>query len=173
MSSGKSAPVLCFSRDDTIRMCGGSVPLSWIQYYAHHTNHHVWAIGNQQLQIEAGIPTPYEARQIMIKHNIPVNSVYSGGHKHRTERLQILDTLYNYMYGKIKILVITKEDIKRTHISESLEIVQHNRFSNYISNNSIKEPKPDEVSGDAYYDTNKFGTYESMLNEIEKRIREN
>jgi len=33
-----------------------AVPLDWITYWAQQTNHEDWAIGNQDLVYEAGIP---------------------------------------------------------------------------------------------------------------------
>lgn len=52
--------VLAFDRDWTVDLNPHpnhrAVPLDWVHHWAHHTNHEVWAIGNQDLVYEAGIP---------------------------------------------------------------------------------------------------------------------
>jgi hypothetical protein len=49
-----------FDRDFTIDVnpCPGreAIPLSWVRYLAHETDNPVYAIGNQDLRDEAGIP---------------------------------------------------------------------------------------------------------------------
>ena len=45
---------------------GPAVPLAWIQYYARHADHDVWATGNPRLCREAGIPFPREARELLV-----------------------------------------------------------------------------------------------------------
>ena len=53
--------VFSFDRDGTVDVNPlgpdhASVPVEWIQYLAHETEHEVWAHGNQALKEEAGIP---------------------------------------------------------------------------------------------------------------------
>jgi len=38
-----------------------SIPLEWVQYLEHHTDHKVWVHGNQKLRYEAGISGKSEA----------------------------------------------------------------------------------------------------------------
>ncbi|MCU4718926.1 adaptin protein [Halapricum hydrolyticum] len=57
--------VLAFDRDRTVDVNPpadrSAVPLSWIEHWANETDHEVWAIGNQRLKSEAGIPGVREA----------------------------------------------------------------------------------------------------------------
>lgn len=57
--------VFAFDRDETVSVNGPetrrAVPLGWIRYLAHKTEHEVWAIGNQDLKEEADIPGDAEA----------------------------------------------------------------------------------------------------------------
>lgn len=53
--------VFSFDRDGTVDVNPlgpdhTSVPVEWIQYLAHETEHEIWAHGNQALKEEAGIP---------------------------------------------------------------------------------------------------------------------
>ena len=52
--------VLAFDRDETLDVNPHpereAVPLEWVRYLAAETEHEVWAIGNQTLTEEAGIP---------------------------------------------------------------------------------------------------------------------
>jgi hypothetical protein len=56
--------VLAFDRDWTVDVNPHpnreAVPLSWVRYWAHETDHEVWAIGNQDLVEEADIPGTVE-----------------------------------------------------------------------------------------------------------------
>jgi hypothetical protein len=57
--------VLAFDRDWTVDVNPhphrDAVPLTWVRYWAHETNHEVWAIGNQDLVEEADIPGTVES----------------------------------------------------------------------------------------------------------------
>ena len=55
--------VVAFDRDRTVEtgIPSGPVPLGWVRYLARETDHEVWAIGNQALTREAGIPGIAEA----------------------------------------------------------------------------------------------------------------
>jgi hypothetical protein len=57
--------VLAFDRDWTVDVNPHpqyeAVPLEWVQYWAHQTDHEVWAIGNQDLVDEAEIPGTVES----------------------------------------------------------------------------------------------------------------
>lgn len=59
--------VFAFDRDETVSVNGPdirqAVPLEWIRYLAHETEHEVWAIGNQDLKEEADIPGDAEAAE--------------------------------------------------------------------------------------------------------------
>lgn len=57
--------VLAFDRDWTVDVNPHphreAVPLEWVRYWAHETEHEVWAIGNQYLVGEADIPGTVES----------------------------------------------------------------------------------------------------------------
>ena len=57
--------VLAFDRDWTVDLNPHpnkeAVPLEWVRYWAHETDHEVWAIGNQDLVEEAEIPGTVES----------------------------------------------------------------------------------------------------------------
>lgn len=58
--------VFAFDRDHTLDVNPHHrkepmVPLSWVRYLAHETNHEVWATGNQALCEEADVPGTSEA----------------------------------------------------------------------------------------------------------------
>lgn len=57
--------VLCFDRDDTTSVNPhperASVPIGYVQYWAHETDIPVWASGNQHLKSECEIPGLSEA----------------------------------------------------------------------------------------------------------------
>lgn len=61
-SEGFENTVFAFDRDYTVDVNPPrepdreAVPLEWVGYLAHHTDHVVYAIGNQLLKREAGIP---------------------------------------------------------------------------------------------------------------------
>ena len=50
--------VFAFDRDDAVTSSEktGPIPIEWVRYLAHETEHEVWAIGNQDLKAEADIP---------------------------------------------------------------------------------------------------------------------
>ncbi len=48
--------VFAFDRDLTVDVNEGPVSLAWIKWLVDKTEHEVWAIGNQLLKGEAGIP---------------------------------------------------------------------------------------------------------------------
>lgn len=56
-----SVKLFAFDRDSTVDVnppAGDreAVPLEWVRHLAHETDHEVWAIGNQALVEEAGVP---------------------------------------------------------------------------------------------------------------------
>ena len=64
--------VFAFDRDRTIDVNPppgkkDAVPIEWVQTLAQDTDHEVWAIGNQDLVDEAGIPGDNEARKRFIE----------------------------------------------------------------------------------------------------------
>lgn len=164
------SPVILFGRDETIGQGSQRIPLSYVQYYAHKTEHHVWAIGNQQLQIEAGVPTPYEAKKILIKNGVSVPFSSGGGHVRRKDRLNIINLLYRAIKGSYKIIVI--DGINHTSFCS-----RHNGWSWYHPRDvsdieSIPRPDTEAMSGKPYNDTNQFGTYKDMLSTIEDLVSE-
>jgi len=79
--------VFSFDRDGTIDVNPlspehESIPLKWVQYLAHETEHEVWAHGNQKLKREAGIPGQHELIQRYKKRwGDPIKHVNDRQHK--------------------------------------------------------------------------------------------
>lgn len=76
------------------------VPLQWVIWLAHESEHHVWATGNQHLRREAGIPGVEEARDQWerafmhsIKKDYPSDGYYSYK-PHRKDRWRMVQDLY-------------------------------------------------------------------------------
>lgn len=168
-------PILCFDRDQTVDVNPDPdlepVPLSWVQFFAHKTDLHVWATGNQQLQIEAAIPTPYEAREILIDNGHKIRFMPGGGNKYREDRLKILDRLYEEMNIDAEFLVVDDARLSGfCNRNDGWDWCNSEEFVEGIE--SIDVPKPDEesVSGDPYYNTEENGTYNKMLKNIDSMV---
>jgi len=71
---------------------GPAVPLAWIQYYARHADHDVWATGNPRLCREAGIPFPREARESLVAADREPVAAYDRMNSGRIDRLRLLDS---------------------------------------------------------------------------------
>jgi len=54
--------LFCFDRDGTVDVSRGPVPLDWVQYLAHETEHIVYAHGNARLTREADIPHAHDLK---------------------------------------------------------------------------------------------------------------
>lgn len=168
-------PILCFDRDQTIDVNPDPeldpVPLSWVQFFAHETDLHVWATGNQQLQIEAAIPTPYEAREILINKGHEVRFMPGGGNKYREDRLKILDRLYKEMSVDAKFIVV--DDAKLSGFcnrNDRWDWYNSEEFVENIDSTNIPEPQEGLVSGEPYYNTEEHGTYNRILDEIDSSV---
>ena len=169
-------PILCFDRDQTVDVNPDPelkpVPLSWIQFFAHETDLHVWATGNQQLQIEAAIPTPYEAREILINNGHNVRFMPGGGNKYREDRLKILDRLYKEMNIDAEFLVV--DDAKLSGFcrrNDRWDWCNPEDFVVGIESIDVPEPNGSLVSGEPYYNTEENGTYNEMLKEMDSMVK--
>lgn len=171
-------PVLCFGRDQTIDtnppVEGLAIPLYWVQYYAHYTDHHVWATGNQQLQIEAGIPTPYEAREILIQKGHPISSPPGGGENYRYDRLNIIHRLYNEIFESPSFVVVDNSDLVNIGNMKQWKHYEPEKFLRGVEDETIDLPRPEEsiADGEPYQNTNKYGTYDEILGRIDRMLHE-
>jgi len=94
--------VLAFDRDWTVDVNGHptreAVPLDWVRYWAHDTDHEVWAIGNQDLVEEADIPGTIDAIRRRDGDLSALGEQDDMGRyewwPEREERLQILASLF-------------------------------------------------------------------------------
>lgn len=80
-----------FDRDGTVDSSGhnpGPIPLEWLMYLNEETPYPVWAVGNQRLRGEAGIPG---LRTAINKSQF--KSRKTTGHE-RTTRVKIVASLY-------------------------------------------------------------------------------
>ena len=60
--------VFAFDRDDCVSSSPktGPVPIEWVRYLAHETQHEVWATGSQKLKPEAEIPGTEEMVELFL-----------------------------------------------------------------------------------------------------------
>lgn len=168
--------VLCFDRDQTIDVNPPPneevVPLSWVQYFAHKTNDciDVWATGNRQLQIEAGIPTPYEAKQMLINKGYNITSSISL----RRGGLDTIEILYSNIYSDIQFIVVDDENLNTYSNKELWVWYRPNEFYRDIEsiseNLDIPDPRSNNMSGESYYDTTKYGTYEDLMDRLKNNL---
>lgn len=94
--------VLAFDRDWTVDVNPHpnreAVPLEWVRYWAHATDHEVWAIGNQDLVEEAVIPGTVESILRRDGHTDVLGEQDDYGYyewwPERDARLQILAELF-------------------------------------------------------------------------------
>ena len=86
--------IFSFDRDSTvdvnpINSSQSVVPLEWIQYLAHSTDHVVWAHGNQKLKREAAIPGKRELIAAYTdRWGSPVDHVNNRQYKHMETQLE-------------------------------------------------------------------------------------
>lgn len=87
--------VFAFDRDRTVDVNPPrrrrAVPLAWVRYLAHETEHEVWAIGNQQLTDEADIPGVAEA---VDQHPDQDGFDRSAVHIPREDRVRLVGDLF-------------------------------------------------------------------------------
>ncbi len=81
--------VFAFDRDLTVDVNKGPIPLAWVRWLASTANE-VWAVGNQRLKAEAGIPGVEEMR---IRLGIPKKAARTRARRTRyvsSKRLKFL-----------------------------------------------------------------------------------
>lgn len=172
----KRHTIICFDRDQTLDINPPkdkrAVPLSWVQYFAHKTDEDidVWATGNAQLQIEAGIPTPYEAKKILFDNNYSVNKSLTF----RRDGLDIIERLYNELYDNPKFIVVDDENLSNYTNNQDWYWYKPNEFfidiNNVVEEHSIPNPQQNNMTGKPYYETDKYGTYSSLMDRINRNI---
>ncbi|MFW6017468.1 MAG: adaptin protein [Halapricum sp.] len=109
--------VLAFDRDQTVDVNPpaekDAVPLSWIKHWAEEADHEVWAIGNQKLKSEAGIPGVREAvmrleNEWHREFSEAENDKHVDGWPRRARRVEMLAELFPDADG---YLVIDDKDL--------------------------------------------------------------
>lgn len=167
-------PVLCFDRDKTVDVHppehGQAVPLSWIQYYAHRTEHDVWATGNPRLCHEAGIPSPREARGLLITTGHEPVAAYDRMNSGRIDRLRLLNQLYDRSYDQdVQFTVVDDTDVTEYTDGRPWSYLQPQAFVTAVEDRFYPKPDPDAVSGDPY-DTAKNGDHYQLQLRRFKRL---
>lgn len=168
-------PVLCFDRDKTVDVSpprqGRAVPLSWVQYYAHHTDHDVWATGNPRLCGEAGTPSPREARELLVAAGREPVAVYDRMNSGRLDRLRLLDQLYRECYDReIQFVVVDDTDVTEYTDSRPWSYYRPGEFVTAVENGEFTEPDPDVTSGDPYGSPEQGDSYRAQLRRFEQRL---
>ena len=155
--------VLAFDRDWTVDVNPhphrDAVPLTWVRYWAHETNHEVWTIGNQDLVKEADIPGTVESIRRRDGYIDALGEQDEHGYYEwwpdREKRLQILAELFPDAEGYIAV-----DDLDLGHVDgwehyHAWDFVEHVRSGELgLSVPSSSDPIPDGgfESGDAVRD---------------------
>jgi len=168
-------PVLCFDRDETVDVNppreGRAVPLSWLQYYAHHTDHDVWATGNPRLCREAGIPSPREARDLLVAAGHDPVAVYDRMNTGRIDRLRLLAQLYGETYDReVRFVVVDDADVTGFTDGRPWLYYRPDGFVAAVEAGSLPEPDPDPVSGRPYDSPERGTCYRSQLDRFDRRL---
>lgn len=105
--------LFAFDRDKTIDVSEGPVPLALVKHLAFATPHEVWAMGNQLLCAEAGIPgldvLLQRARSMGIEvdrmRELGAPSVQHAIYRDRMARLELLAKLFPRLETRKRIVV--------------------------------------------------------------------
>lgn len=170
-------PVFCFDRDKTVDVSppsrGRAVPLSWIQYYAHCTDHDVWATGNPRLCSEAGIPSPREARALLVAAGCEPVAVYDRMNSGRIDRLRLLNQLYMESYDReIQFVVVDDTDVTPYTDERPWSYYTPDEFVTAVEDEVHPEPNVDAVRGDPYSAPEHGDSYRTQLERFEQRLSE-
>ncbi|MFB6177933.1 MAG: adaptin protein [Halobaculum sp.] len=170
-------PVLCFDRDRTVDVSppetGRAVPLAWVQYYAECTTHDVWATGNPRLCQEAGIPSPREARELLVDAGVEPVAPYDRMNTGRLDRLRLLEQLYDAVNERERRFVVVDDtDVTAFTASRPWTYYQPDEFVEAVADGQFTQPDSDAVAGEPYGDPARGDTYQSQLDRFERRLRE-
>lgn len=179
MQSGQTTPVqqpvLCFDRDRTVDVSppehGRAVPLAWIQFYAHHTDHDVWATGNPRLCREAGIPSPREARELLSAAGYEPVADYDRMNSGRIDRLRLLDQLYGHSYdAHVQFVVVDDTDVTEYTNGRPWSYYTPTEFVAAVERGAYVDPDPGVVRGDPYTAPERGDCYRSQLDRFERLL---
>jgi len=168
-------PVFCFDRDKTIDVSpperGPAVPLGWVQYYAHHTEHDVWATGNPRLCREAGIPSPREARELLDAAGCEPVAPYDRMNSGRIDRLRLLEQLYGESYdGNVEFVVVDDTDVTGYTDGRSWSYYPPAEFVAAVNDGAYSTPDTAAVSGSPYRAPEAGDRYRPQLDRFERRL---
>jgi len=170
-------PVFCFDRDRTIDVSppkrGPAIPLSWVQYYAHCTEHDVWATGNPRLCREAGIPSPREARELLNTGGYEPVAAYDRMNSGRIDRLRLLNQLYGESYDRnVEFVVVDDTDVTEYTDGRSWAYYPPAEFVIAVKDGAYPTPDTAVVSGDPYRTPEHGDCYRPQLDRFERRLSE-
>jgi hypothetical protein len=170
-------PVLCFDRDRTVDVSppasGTPVPLSWVQFYAHRTGHDVWATGNPRLCREAGIPSPREARQLLVAASVDPVAEYDRMNTGRIDRLRLLEQLYDVTdQADVRFVVVDDTDVTAFTDGREWSYYQPGEFVSAVESGTLPRPDPEAVPGDSYGPPERADASRAMLERFEQRLPE-
>jgi len=130
---------------------GPAVPLAWIQYYAHHTDHDVWATGNPRLCREAGIPFPREARESLVAADREPVAAYDRMNSGRIDRLRLLDQLYGESYDReVRFVVVDDTDVTEYTDGRPWSYYGPSEFVAAVEDGAFPDSDPDPDAGASY-----------------------
>lgn len=170
-------PILCFDRDRTVDVnppeSGRAVPLSWVQFYAHRTDHDVWATGNPRLCREAGIPSPREARRLLVAADREPVAPYDRMNTGRIDRLRLLDQLYEETYDReVRFVVVDDTDVTEYTDGRPWSYYHPGEFVAAVEEGAFPQPDPNTVTGAPYGDPTRGDGYHAQLERFERRLSE-
>ncbi|WP_246084449.1 adaptin protein [Salinadaptatus halalkaliphilus] len=135
--------VLAFDRDWTVDVNPPpnreAVPLEWVRYWAHEADHQVWAIGNQDLVYEAGIPGVVEAiRRYHGDLDVLGEQDESGRYESWPSRERRLELLAELFPDAARYIVV--DDLDLSHVDdwdhytawEFLEAIESHPLKSYL-----------------------------------------
>ena len=170
-------PVFCFDRDKTVDISpperGPAVPLGWVQYYAHRTEHDVWATGNPRLCHEAGIPSPREARELLGAAGYEPVAPYDRMNSGRIDRLRLLNQLYEESYDEaVAFVVVDDTDVTEYTDGRSWSYHSPAAFVNAVEDGTYPTLDTGVVSGTPYPRPEAGDCYRPQLDRFERRLSE-
>jgi hypothetical protein len=169
--------ILCFDRDKTVDVSppasGTPVPLSWVQFYAHRTEHDVWATGNPRLCREAGIPSPREARQLLVAAGVDPVAEYDRMNTGRIDRLRLLAQLYAVTgHDDVQFVVVDDTDVTAFTDGRKWSYYQPGEFVSAVESGVLPRPDPEAVPGDTYGPPERTDASQALLERFERRLSE-
>ncbi len=165
--------VLAFDQDWTVDVNPHpnreAVPLDWVRFWAHEADHEVWAIGNQDLVYEAGIPGVVEAVRryygdIDVLGEQDENDRYESWPS-RERRLELLAELFPDAARYIAV-----DDLDLSHV-DGWDHYTAWEFRDEIKTGSLKFLNPPSTDTESTSSTNTRTSYSDRVDTIRQQLQ--